>query len=155
MTGRQGSARANYAGRALLELSAATPGERLTRDELAQAQDIPRRYLEAILIDLRQAGLVTGLRGPSGGYLIGRAPDAITVGEVVRTVDGPLSLVQGERPENVRYAGASEHLVELWVGLRAAVRSVLDDVTLADLLAGRLPQRVQDLIATPEAWQPR
>lgn len=150
----QVTARADYAVRALLELSA-RPDRRATRDELAEVQAIPRRYLEAILTQLRQAGLVVGHRGAAGGYSLARSPEQVTVAEVVRAVDGPLSLVQGERPERVHYEGAGEHLADLWVGLRAAVRAVLEEVTLADVLTGELPASVRDLVADPDAWQPR
>lgn len=150
----QVTAKVDYAVRALLEL-AARGDDRATRDELAAAQDIPPRYLEAILGQLRQAGLVRGQRGSAGGYTLGRAASEISVAEVSRAVDGPLSLVQGKRPENVSYDGASEHLVELWIGLRAAVRSVLESVTIADVLEGRLPPEVRRLVDDPGAWLSR
>lgn len=146
----QVTARIDYALRALLELAAS--GERMTRDELATAQAIPPRYLEAVLLDLRKAGLVTGLRGKTGGYGLGRAAEDIAVADVARAVDGPLALVQGLRPEAVSYDGASQHLHELWIGLRAAVRSVMETVTLADLLNGNLPPEVKALVADPESW---
>lgn len=148
------TARGDYAVRAMLEL-ASLGDERLTRDELAERQAIPPRYLEAILIQLRQGGLVVGQRGAAGGYRLTREPAAVSVAEVLRAVDGPLALVQGERPEAVRYDGASEHLADLWVGLRAAVRSVLEEVSLADLVDGRLPASVRDLVDDPDAWRPR
>lgn len=150
----QVTARGDYAVRTLLELGARVD-ERLTRDELAVAQGIPRRYLEQVMTQLRHAGLVTAHRGASGGYTLARAPGDITVAEVLRSVDGPLALVQGERPENVQYEGASEHLAELWIGLRAAVRAVLEEVTVADLLAGDLPAAVRELVDDPDAWSPR
>lgn len=144
----------DYALRATLEL-AATDGGRLTRDELATAQDIPRRYLEAVMAQLRQSGIVVGQRGASGGYVLGRPADEITVADIARSVDGPLALVQGRRPENVIYSGNSENLAGLWVGLRAAMRSVMESVTLSDLLHGDLPSSVQSLIAEPDSWEPR
>ena len=150
----QVTAKVDYAVRALLELAARDDG-RATRDELAVAQDIPPRYLEAILGQLRQAGILTAQRGSSGGYTLGRDAERITIAEVSRAVDGPLSLVQGERPENVSHDGVSAHLVELWIGLRAAVRSVLETVTIADVLAGQLPPEVRRLVDDPDAWQPR
>ncbi len=150
----QVTARIDYALRALLELSI-RPDELMTRDELADAQDIPPRYLESILLQLRQAGLVLGLRGATGGYRLARPPEEITVADVSRAVDGPLALIQGQRPEAVHHGGASRHLGELWVGLRAAIRSVMESVTLADLLTGELPGPVRDLVADPDAWQPR
>ncbi len=153
MRGVQVAAKVDYALRALLELAASDAG-RVTRDELATAQDIPPRYLEAVLLQLRQAGLVTGQRGSSGGYSLGRPADEISVAEVSRAVDGPLALVQGQRPERVTYAGTSQHLHELWIGLRAAVRSVMETVTIADLLSGQLPPAVRSLVDEADAWQP-
>ena len=149
----QVTARVDYALRALLELAAVEP-DRLTRDELATEQDIPPRYLESILLQLRQTGLVNGQRGAAGGYTLGRPPAQITVAEVSRAVDGPLALVQGQRPEQTSYTGASEHLSELWIGLRAAVRSVMESVTIADLRAGSFPSAVRLLVDDPEAWLP-
>ncbi len=96
-----------------------------------------------------------GQRGSSGGYTLGRPAAEITIAEISRAVDGPLSLVQGERPETVSHEGASEHLVDLWVSLRAAVRSVLETVTVADVLAGHLPSAVRRLVDDPDAWRPR
>ena len=115
----QVTARIDYAVRALLELASSDAG-RVTRDELADAQDIPRRYLESILLQLRREGLVVGQRGATGGYRLGRPADQITVADVSRAVDGPSALVQGQRPEHIEYEGTSRHLGELWVGLRAA-----------------------------------
>lgn len=122
---------------------------------LAAEQQLPLKFLEAILADLRRAGLVRTRRGPVGGYGLSRPADRITVGEVVRAVDGPLAVVRGERPEQAEYTGAAEHLQTLWVALRAAVRLVLDEVTLAQLLTGDLPERVSGLVAEPGAWTSR
>jgi Rrf2 family protein len=150
----QVSAKVDYAVRAILEV-AARDASRVTRDELSEAQDIPPRYLEVVLTDLRRAGLLFGHRGSSGGYSLGRAAADITVADVARAVDGPLALVQGRRPEDVSYTGSSEHLHELWIGLRAAVRSVLDEVTIADLASGYLPPTVRSLVDDSDAWLPR
>lgn len=140
--------------RALLEL-AAHPDVRTTRDELARAQSIPPRYLELVLSALRASGLVLGQRGSTGGYRLGRPAEEITVADVSRAVDGPLALVQGQRPEQVNYIGSSEHLHELWIGLRAAMRSVMESVTIADLLSGEFPPIVRALVDDPDAWRPR
>jgi Rrf2 family protein len=148
------SARTDYAVRAMLTLAAAGEGT-VTGQALAVEQQLPQKFLEAILGDLRRAGLVRSRRGPVGGYALARPPSDIPVGEIVRAVDGPLAVVRGERPEQAMYAGAAEHLGMLWVALRAAVRSVLDDVSLAEVLSGELPPTVRDLIASPGAWQPR
>jgi Rrf2 family protein len=148
------SARTDYAVRALLTLAAAGAGT-VTGQALAVDQVLPQKFLEAILADLRRAGLVRSRRGPVGGYSLARPADAVTVGEVVRAVDGPLAVVRGERPEQAVYSGAAEHLGTVWVALRAAVRSVLDEVTLADVLSGDLPAQIQDLVAQPGAWTSR
>lgn len=146
----QVSAKIDYALRALIEL-AAHDVVRMTRQELAEAQDIPPRYLEALLGDLRKAGLLFGQRGSSGGYQLARPAAEITVADVARAVDGPLTLVHGQRPEHRTYTGSSEHLHALWIGVRAAMRSVMETVTLADLVSGDLPADLQLLIDDPDA----
>ncbi|MEQ8842067.1 MAG: Rrf2 family transcriptional regulator [Acidimicrobiales bacterium] len=150
----QVSAKVDYAVRALLEI-ATSESSRVTRDELAEAQGIPPRYLEVVLTDLRQAGLLFGHRGAAGGYSLGRPAETITIADIARVVDGPLALVQGRRPEEVTYTGSSQHLHELWIGLRAAVRAVLEGVTLADLAVGHLPPDVRSLVDDSDAWLPR
>jgi Rrf2 family protein len=149
----QVTARVDYAVRAMLEL-AARPDVLVTRDELADVQGIPPRYLEQVLAQLRTSGLVLGQRGSSGGYRLGRPASEITVADVSRAVEGPLTLVQGQRPEQVNYTGTSAHLHELWIGLRAAMRSVLESVTIADLLDGSLPSSVRCLVDDPDSWLP-
>jgi Rrf2 family protein len=148
------TARTDYALRALLTLAATETGT-ATGHALADEQRLPHKFLEAILADLRRAGLVRTRRGPDGGYTMTRPPAEVTVGEVVRAVDGPLAVVRGERPELAVYDGAAEHLGMLWVALRAAVRAVLDEVTLAQLLSGEMPPHVRELVESPGAWTSR
>ncbi len=148
------SARAEYAVRALLAL-VANAEQTVTAQELADEQELPRKFLEAILSDLRRAGLVRSQRGAEGGYRLARPAGEISVGDVLRAVDGPLAGVRGERPEQARYDGAAEHLQTVWVALRAAVRNVLDEVSLADVLHGDFPPHVKALVDTPDAWSPR
>ena len=151
----QVTAKIDYALRALVEL-ASTPGGRATRAELAAAQQIPPRYLEAILLQLRQAGLVVGRRGSTaGGYSLARPAEEISIAEISRAVDGPLAIIQGVRPEQAVYEGAAEHLGQLWIGMRAALRSVMETVTLAELVTGEFPPSVQTLVDDPESWLPR
>ena len=69
--------------------------------------------------------------------------------------DGPLAGVRGLRPEETRYSGAAENLPNLWVAVRSAVREVVDEVSLAELLSGRMPAHVRKLTTRPDAWQPR
>lgn len=146
------SAKADYAVRAVLELAAADDGVTLPAEAIARAQAIPRKFLEAILTGLRDAGIVVGQRGVKGGYRLDRPADAITVADVIRAVDGPLVSVRGERPPDLEYVGAAAPLLHLWVGLRANVREVLEGVTLADLAAGRLPPHIAELSVAAEAW---
>jgi Rrf2 family protein len=148
------SARSDYAVRALIEV-AARPGEPVTAEVVSRAQDIPLKFLLGILGDLRRAGLVRSQRGPSGGYLMDRDPSSITVADIMRAVDGPLASVQGSRPESMTYPGAAAKLQEVWVALRASLRTVLEAVTLADLVAGTLPPVVGELTANAEAWSRR
>ncbi len=143
--------------RALLEL-AASPDEGptlVTRDQLAQAQGIPPPFLESILGDLRVAGLVTSRRGSAGGFRLARPPGSITVAEVVRALDGPLAAVRGDRPEDTDYVGPALRLKDVWVATRAALRGVLDEVTLADIVNDELPESVRSLLTVKDAWERR
>jgi Rrf2 family protein len=148
------SAKSDYAVRALLELAQAEEGP-VKGERLAQAQGIPLKFLENILIDLRHAGIVRSQRGAEGGYWLARGPDSISIGEVMRAVDGPLASVRGEAPENLDYDGAAEHLQTVWIALRASLRKVVDEVTLADVVAGRLPAELKRLTEPPDAWARR
>jgi Rrf2 family protein len=150
----QVTARIDYALQALLFIGS-RPAERHTRDAIATSQQIPPRYLEDILSVLRHARLVDAHRGNVGGYQLARPAGEITVADVARAIDGPLALVQGQRPEAVTYRVPAEHLGDLWVGLRAAIRSVMEQVTLADLLSEELPPVIADLVADPDAWRIR
>jgi Rrf2 family protein len=91
-------------------------------------------------------------RGAEGGYRLARAPRDVSLGDVIRAVEGPLASVRGEPPESVSYEGAAENLQTVWVAVRASLRSVLDDITLAEVVEGRLPQRVRRLTEQPDAW---
>ncbi|MBO0871110.1 MAG: Rrf2 family transcriptional regulator [Micromonosporaceae bacterium] len=148
------TARGEYAVRAALALAAAHPAT-VSAQALAAEHRLPRKFLEAILGDLRRSGLVNSTRGVEGGYTLARAPDQIVVGDVLRAADGPLAAVRGVRPEQTVYDGTAEHLKELWIAVRASVRRVLDEVSLADVVRGRLPAHVRRLIADHEAWQSR
>jgi Rrf2 family protein len=148
------SARADYAVRAAIALAAAHPRQ-ISAQALATEQEMPRKFLETILADLRRAGLVQSTRGVDGGYALARPPADIRVGDVLRAADGPLAGVRGMRPEEAKYDGTAVHLQELWIAVRAAVRRVLDEVSLAEVAKGRLPAHVRKLIADNEAWQSR
>lgn len=151
------SARVDYAVRAMLmladaEVQASGP---VSIDTLATEQKLPRKFLEAIFADLRRAELVISRRGARGGYVLGRAADQISVGDLFRAVDGPLAEVRGLRPHETHYQGVAAHLPDVWVAVRASLREVLDETTLDDLVTGELPDRVRQLLASPDAWRSR
>jgi Rrf2 family protein len=147
------SAKADYALRATIELAAAGEGP-VKGERIAQAQEIPLKFLENILGDLRHAGIVRSQRGAEGGYWLARPAEEITVADVVRAVEGPIANVRGLGPESVEYAGSAERLREVWIAVRANLRAVLEHVTLADVAQRDLPHSVEELARDPDAWQP-
>jgi Rrf2 family protein len=149
------TAKADYAVRAVLELADSTRESPRKVDELARAQKIPVSFLENILTQLRSADVVRSQRGPEGGYWLAHPAQQTTLAQVIRAVEGPLVGVRGARPEEVEYVGAAESLREVWVAVRANLRNVLDNVTVADVAAGRLPEEVLALTHSEEAWEPR
>jgi Rrf2 family protein len=147
------SARVDYALRAAAEL--AVGGERpVTAVQLAEAQQIPPKFLENILSQLRRSGLVRSQRGPEGGYWLARPANEIFLADVIRAIDGPLAGVSGVRPETLSFTGSSEPLRDVWVAVRAALRGVLESTTLADVAGRELPQNVRELAADDDAWLP-
>lgn len=146
------SAKADYALRALVTL--ASTGRPMTADSLARSQELPVNFLENILLQLRRADLVSSHRGPDAGYRLRRPAREITAADVMRAVDGPLAEVRGLRPEATTYPEGTGSLQELWVALRASIRSVLESVTIDQLATGRLPRKVKTLLADPDAWAP-
>ena len=120
------SAKIDYALRAMLELAAA--GGLVKGEQLATAQAIPQKFLESILI-------VTSRRGVDGGYALGRPAGEITLADVIRAVEGPIATVRGVRPDDVRYEGVARALAAVWIDLRAAMRGVLEESTLADIVS--------------------
>ena len=146
------SARTDYALRALLTLAADGEGARRSCDSLATAQGLPAKFLESILSQLKRGQLLVSTRGAEGGYRLARPAAEISVAEVIRVVDGPLAEVRGLRPEHTSYDGAASNLQHVWIGLRAALRSVLEAVSLEDVLADRMPPAVSELVASTDAW---
>jgi len=148
------TARIDYAVRAVLEL-AAHPGAAMSRTQIADAQGIPSKYLESILSELRQSGILVARRGAGGGYALARPSTEITVADVVRAVDGPLAGVRGLPPESVEYSGSAVGLQPLWIAVRAGLRAVLEGATVADVAAGRLPPDIAVLLDAEDAWSRR
>lgn len=140
--------------RASIEL-AASPEGHVTAEQLARAQQIPAKFLEAILTQLRRAGLVRSQRGPDGGFWLARPAGEISLADIIRAIDGPLLGVRGEPPESLSYIGAAAPLQTVWIALRANERAILEETTLAHLVAGPLPERVRQLADLPGSWEAR
>ena len=151
------SAKADYAVRAMVELAGGGASEEAPAkgEALASAQDIPMRFLENILGELRTHGLIQSKRGSDGGYWLGRPPDAITLAEIIRAVEGPLATVRGEAADELAYRGDAAALERVWLALRANIRQVLESVTLADVVAGNLPEPIGTLADHPEVTEAR
>ena len=147
------SAKADYAVRAALQLAAAPDGP-VKGETIAEAQDIPLRFLENILAELRHAGLVQSQRGAEGGYWLARKPSEVKIADIIRAVEGPLASVRSERPEELHYQGVAEPLRDVWIALRANIRGVLELVTLADVVDRDLPPSVVKLTKGDEVWEP-
>jgi Rrf2 family protein len=146
------SAKADYAIRATAELAAAEGAGQLRADKIAEAQNIPIKFLESILLELKHAGIVRSQRGAEGGYALARPGAEISLADVIRAVDGPLANVRGDRPENVTYKGAATKLTDVWIAVRASLRSVLESTSVADLASGKLPEEVEELAANKDNW---
>lgn len=146
------SARADYAVRAALELAAARDSGPVKAEAIAEAQGIPHKFLESILNDMRRGRIVVSQRGGRGGYRLAAPAEAISIADVIRAVDGPLVSVRGERPPELTYTGPAESLQPMWIAVRANVRQILSEVTLADVAASRLPSKVHELVQLPDAW---
>ena len=124
-------------------------------DAIVSEQGLPRKFVEAILGELRRANLVRSQRGADGGYGLARPAAEITLGMVIRAVDGPLAEIRGLRPNETTYSGTAQHLPEVWVAVRASLRKVLDETTLVQVLTGKLPAHVRRMVEAPDAWLPR
>jgi Rrf2 family protein len=142
------SARADYAVRAAVELAAAGDVQ-ISSEQISRAQDIPRPFLIKIMTELRRAGIVRSARGPDGGHLLARPAEEITVGDILRAIEGSLAEVHGEAPEEARYSGAAAPLSRVWLAMQAMMSGVLDSVTLADVAADELPTRISEAAQSP------
>ncbi len=147
------SAKADYAVRAAVEL--ATSDGPVKGDHISQSQEIPLKFLENILIEMRHAGLVRSQRGREGGYWLARPPEEITLAEVIRSVEGPIANVRGVGPQDVEYVGSAEKLRDVWIAVRANLRAVVEQVTVADVASGSLPSAIEKLAKDPDAWATR
>ena len=139
------TAKADYAVRAVVELAGSSQAAPRKVDDVAQAQGIPVSFLENILTQLRSSGVVRSQRGPEGGYWLAHPAEEVDLAHVIRAVEGPLVGVRGQRPEEIEYTGSAESLQQVWIALRANLRKVLEETTVANVAEGRLPKEVAAL----------
>jgi Rrf2 family protein len=139
------SAKAEYAVRAMVELATLDDGVRVTTDDLANAQGIPPQFLVDILSTLRNDRLVRSHRGRDGGYELARPGTEISIADVLRCIDGPLASVRDIGLGDLPYSGATAALTDVWRALRASMRSVLEETSLADVATGTLPDPVAQM----------
>jgi Rrf2 family protein len=148
------SAKSDYALRALIELASRADGGPVSAEELGRAQEIPHNFLQAILADLRRAGIVISQRGQAGGWRMARPAEDVSVADVIRALDGPLVSVYGLRPEAVAYNESAQVLQHVWIAARSSLRDVFEKVSIKALAEGRLPRSVTARTADEDAWQP-
>ena len=148
------TAKVDYAVRAAMVLARASDAGSgpMKGEQIGTDQQIPVKYLENILSELRQSGLVRSQRGADGGYWLAKDPDDVAIADIIRAVEGPLATVRGERAEQLDY-GDDRALQEMWIAVRASLRSVLEKVTLADVVSAKLPRSVQKLVDDPASWE--
>jgi len=136
------SAKAEYAVRAMVQLTTVERGSLVKTDDLAKAQGIPAQFLVDILSDLRTDRLVRSHRGREGGYELARPASQISIADVLRCIDGPLASVRDIGLGDLPYAGPTQALTDVWRALRASMRAVLEETSLADVASGELPAHV-------------
>jgi Rrf2 family protein len=148
------SAKVDYAVRAALEL-AAGGGEPIKGEAIAEAQDIPLKFLENILGELKHTGIVASRRGAQGGYWLAKPAEDVSLADIVRAVEGPLASVRGQGPERLKYKGEAVPLQKVWIAVRANLRAVMEDTSLADVVGDELPAPIRELSEPAEAWSAR
>ncbi len=132
------SARVDYALRAVIELASAGDGP-VTSERIARAQEIPPKFCESILLQLRRGGIVFAQRGPEGGYWLARPAEQITLVEVIEVIDGPLGSPRAALPDA---PGAVQALQRVWTAVDESERRILTRVTIAHVVTGELPDEV-------------
>lgn len=146
-----------YAVQALLEIAAQDLSESivLSSHEIASRQEIPQKFLESILRKLSQAGMLLSIRGPLGGYRLSRPSDQITIAEIIRVIEGPLAAVGDRAPEGTKYRRSAKHLTDVWIATRVALRDVLENITIADVLSGDFESEIKQSLRRKDAWSRR
>jgi Rrf2 family protein len=130
------STKGQYGVRAMYEIARGYNRGPITIKEISERQDVSVAYLEQILNTLRKAGIISSVKGPGGGYVLGRDPDAISIGAILRELEGPVAITSCLDPKAgcMRVEGCVTHL--LWKALGENIEAFLDKMTLKDLLGG-------------------
>jgi Rrf2 family protein len=134
------TAKGKYGLKALVHLATLQPGQTTQSMDIAESHNIPKKFLDAILGDLRTAGIVSSKKGPGGGYMLARAPSTIKLGSVIRTIDGPLAPIACASRTAYQPCGDCKDVKTCTVRLmmtrvRDAMSEVLDRLTIADMVA--------------------
>jgi Rrf2 family protein len=134
------TAKGKYGLKALVHLATLPPGETTQAIDIAKATNIPKKFLDAILGELRNAGIVYSKKGPGGGYVLARTPDEIQIGQVIRTLDGPLAPIACASRTAFHPCGDCKDIKACAVRLtmtkvRDAISEILDRMTVADMLS--------------------
>ena len=148
------TASVEYGMQALVEI-AAEDGEPISAHVIADKQDIPLKFLESILRKLTRSGFLTSARGPQGGYRLAIPADQVTVADIIRAIEGPLAAVGNRAPEAARYKQSAKHLTDVWVATRVALRDVLEQITIDDVLRGEFDTKVKQALRRKDAWSRR
>lgn len=150
------SAKVDYALQAVIEIAVATKKETLiSAEEISHRRDIPEKFLEGILTLLRKAGVVNSYRGPAGGFELAKRPEDVAVADIIRIIDGPLAAVRGFAPEEIDYTGPVKNVSDVWIATRSALRMVLENISIADILEGDFDPTVAKLINEKDARKRR
>lgn len=130
------STKGQYGVRAMFEIAKGYPEKPVTIKEISEKQDVSVSYLEQILNKLRRAGLIKSVKGPGGGYLLSREPDAVTIAEILNELEGPVALTSCLEPDGrcVRVDNCVTHL--LWKALGQQIEAFLNTITLKNLITG-------------------
>jgi Rrf2 family protein len=138
------SARVDYALRAVLELAAGSRSP-VTATQIARAQEIPPKFCESILLQLRRGGIIGAQRGPEGGYWLARPAEQITLADVLEVIDGPLAAPRVVSAEGA--LTAAQALQRVWGAVEESELRILTQVTIAHVLAGELPAELSGELA--------
>ena len=131
------STKSQYGVRAMFEIANGYPSGPVTIKEIAEKQSVSIPYLEQILNTLRKAGIIRSVKGPGGGYVLSKEPDHISIGAILRELDGPVAITSCLDPKEgcMRIDGCVTHL--LWKSLGEKIEAFLDNMTLQDLIEGQ------------------